>query len=807
MNGLKGKLLFFFLFLFYLFPANCFADTKPANLISREIVYYSEKASEVTMVWGVNEWKTPPVYLWPKGSYLKDNFVYSVMHADNDSFRIVLTVPERTKIDYVLWLSKDKKGNPFDWWDDNYKDSYHVLVTSGKIKSFDISFDEIEKNPPFNILTSGIFILLSVLVCNIILLVIFKKKYFSGFKIYDLFYFFGLLLALFICMLIVRMQLNHLFDSNYFQLFAALYSDFIFLAVISLVFFTLDLLFTGTKAKKLIKISFVFIICISALSALFNIELIRFLGRPLNFQWLYYSEFLKSNDSMNALSSNLKPGFILNIIEIIFSVFLFAYPLAFILRSLIKPVRKHALLVVAGVSGMIFLIASFFQQRSIHLRKSHIENPIIAFTSSFFTSTNNPDLFTMNIPDSIRKEVLLMHQTDTVVPVIGKKIKHVIVFVLESTPAEYLSMYNKQYTVTPNLEKWMPDAIKFDNFYAPAPSTVKSLFTICSGNYPWVSYKALTGEYPGLIVSTIASVAKKYGYKSSAFSSTSWDYLKMESFLLNHEFAPVVNYRDFECEGLAFTSRWNLMDGVEDVCTTKQLCNWIDTNQETPTISILWTMQTHYPYFYSGVEKQYVASNPELNRYLNALSDADRAFGELMQYLRSSNLLSQSAVIVIGDHGEAFGRHDQTTHASEIYEENVHIPCIIFQPDLFHGERDQRIASLIDIAPTIANLTEMKTADEWQGRSLLSNIRKNRTFFFSPYSDFLFGTRYNNWKLIYNASIHEFELYDLEKDPLEQRNLSEDHPEIVQLQYNYIAAWVQMQDSVINKYINRTIKK
>ena len=96
----------------------------------------------------------------------------------------------------------------------------------------------------------------------------------------------------------------------------------------------------------------------------------------------------------------------------------------------------------------------------------------------------------------------------------------------------------------------------------------------------------------------------------------------------------------------------------------------------------------------------------------------------------------------------------------------------------------------------------MESPISWQGKSLLNEIKKDRAFFFCPYSEFLFGTRNKNWKLIFNASNNSFELYDLSTDPNETTNLASKYPDKVREEYVYISAWVQMHDKIMKNHFS-----
>ena len=80
------------------------------------------------------------------------------------------------------------------------------------------------------------------------------------------------------------------------------------------------------------------------------------------------------------------------------------------------------------------------------------------------------------------------------------------------------------------------------------------------------------------------------------------------------------------------------------------------------------------------------ASNDSHQKYLNALHCTDKVLRELVEGLQKRDLLKSTLIVIVGDHGEAFGRHGQTSHAGGIFEENLHIPLMLINQQLFQGE-------------------------------------------------------------------------------------------------------------------------
>ncbi len=150
-----------------------------------------------------------------------------------------------------------------------------------------------------------------------------------------------------------------------------------------------------------------------------------------------------------------------------------------------------------------------------------------------------------------------------------------------------------------------------------------------------------------------------------------------------------------------------------------------------PFFATYYSGLAHYPYPDHGPE-HHIAPNLDdpLHRYLNGLRVLDTQLERIVGALRARGQLDDTVILLVGDHGEAFGEHpDNWAHVSGSFQENVQAPAIFWQPRLFPPARVQVRTSHVDLLPTLLDALGLPVGpDRFQGESLYGPVRRRYLF-------------------------------------------------------------------------------
>jgi arylsulfatase A-like enzyme len=374
--------------------------------------------------------------------------------------------------------------------------------------------------------------------------------------------------------------------------------------------------------------------------------------------------------------------------------------------------------------------------------------------------------------------------------------RNVILVVLESTAARWLSLYGSPFDTWPRMSAEARHALVVEHAYSHEGYTFCSLMSLAFSDYPGLPWRWRPGGDAPL-PPTLAQLVKARGYRTAYIHSGDLEWEGMGYMMEKAGFEKVLGARDLPGPML---SSW----GTRDRSLFDAVLSFIDAPEQAgrPFFVMCWTDQTHDPYvlspdvtpvdFFPGRDGE-----PRLNRYLNVLREVDGAIGDMLDGLRRRGLADDTLVVITGDHGEAFGApHDVEGHGAALYEENVHVPLVVWSPRLFgdHGRRTDGVASHVDIGPTIADVLGLDPPAPWEGESLFARARTNRAYFETGIDDYQFGVREGPWKYTYDATVGTEQLFHLPDDPDEQHDVSGRRPEVARRLRQRVAAFIAAEE-------------
>ena len=173
--------------------------------------------------------------------------------------------------------------------------------------------------------------------------------------------------------------------------------------------------------------------------------------------------------------------------------------------------------------------------------------------------------------------------------------------------------------------------------------------------------------------------------------------------------------------------------------------------------------------------------------YCETLLAVDDSLGRVMDTLAEKGWLEETLIIYMGDNGFCFGEHGLIDKRTA-YEASMRVPFMAHCPALFDGGQSiTEVVANIDVAPTILHAAGLQPPPEMQGRSFLNLLQGTETnwrdallyeYYWErnfPQTPTIHAIRTHRWKYIHYLGIWDTdELYDMQNDPLERRNLIND---------------------------------
>jgi arylsulfatase A-like enzyme len=183
--------------------------------------------------------------------------------------------------------------------------------------------------------------------------------------------------------------------------------------------------------------------------------------------------------------------------------------------------------------------------------------------------------------------------------------------------------------------------------------------------------------------------------------------------------------------------------------------------------------------------------------YLACISYVDHQVGRVLDALDESGVADNTIIVLWSDHGFHLGEK-QITGKNTLWDRGTRVPLIFAGPGISENAKTKRPAELLDIYPTLLELTGLPANEKNEGISLVPQLKDAEAEREHPaitsHGPGNHGVRSENWRYIRYADGSE-ELYDMVKDPNEWTNLADSkNPEHVKIKTD-LAKWMPKNDA------------
>jgi arylsulfatase A-like enzyme len=214
-------------------------------------------------------------------------------------------------------------------------------------------------------------------------------------------------------------------------------------------------------------------------------------------------------------------------------------------------------------------------------------------------------------------------------------------------------------------------------------------------------------------------------------------------------------------------------------------------------------------------------------QYDGEITFTDRQVGKILAALKTYNILDKTLLILTSDHGESFDHGYYYQHAAKLYDSLVHIPLIMrYPPRIPGGVRNDALIESIDLCPTILDILRIKPPEDISGKTIMPLIENGETARRTVFAGTdveapethgekdgrvrfpaprvnrpvwlddgtggsgLRSARTGEWKLILDRQKGVIELFNLENDPGETRNLAAQEEERAETLLAELRRWL-----------------
>ena len=282
---------------------------------------------------------------------------------------------------------------------------------------------------------------------------------------------------------------------------------------------------------------------------------------------------------------------------------------------------------------------------------------------------------------------------------------NVVIAVVESLSAKYLAAFGNEEHLTPTLDRLAAEGLFFRHFFATGTRTDRGLEAITL-SLPPTPGRLMLKRPDNERLFSIGPIFRSRGYDTKFIYSGFGTFDNMNTFFHGNAFT-TIDGADFAPDEVTFANAWGVCD--EDLY--RRVVKECDRSHAAgrPFCFVVLTTSNHRPFTHPEKPGIPSGTRPMAVKY------ADYAIGAFLESARSEPWFDDTLFVIVADHCAS------SAGKSEVPVQQYHIPLLVYAPKLVKPACVDRLASQMDLAPTLLGLLNFTYRSRFFGKDVLGS--------------------------------------------------------------------------------------
>jgi hypothetical protein len=376
---------------------------------------------------------------------------------------------------------------------------------------------------------------------------------------------------------------------------------------------------------------------------------------------------------------------------------------------------------------------------------------------------------------------------------------NLVIFIMESVGTRYIfDASDANPMPMPFLQEISKEGWFLRKHYTTSNVSTKAVFSIISGMYDFFTRETFGTRSDAEVPAIYNWLGEGYDRFLVTPSSISWYF--PTKFVKNSGLSEIHSYENLKFKIKEEFHSLGHYIARDEIQTVDFFIRRLSQARE-PFMGIYISFAAHFPYFEYGEDYRIRKDDGRLiSRYYNNLNLLDHMIKRIYNHLKEQGLLERTILVIMGDHGQAFGQHHPNNfmHYRYSYNENLETPAILYQPALFSPKIVGFPTSHVDILPTLLDAMRIPHPPAvFNGESLFKHKWRQNPIFFYGYEESVSMLDTHLIKVQYSLKRNSCRVFDLKVDPDEKNPLD---CSLYPLQLGALQKFVGDHDSNLRKH-------